>query len=184
MSVETIERATRQWVNKVVIDLNLCPFAQKAMAAKQVRFFVTTASTEDALLEVLQHELALMQENPAIETSLLIHPKALRNFDDYNQFLDYADALLLALDLEGVFQIASFHPDYQFSDTEPEDVENYTNRSPYPMLHVLREQSVEAVVSKHPAPEQIPEENIKQLRQLGKAHMLALFNSCLASDTP
>ncbi|MEM8485370.1 MAG: DUF1415 domain-containing protein [Bacteroidota bacterium] len=184
MNTEHIEHATRQWVNKVVIDLNLCPFAQKAMAAKQVRFFVTAARTEEALLEVLQHELALLQQNPAIETSLLIHPEALRNFSDYNQFLDYADALLVAMDLEGIFQIASFHPDYQFSDTQLEDVENFTNRSPYPMLHVLREQSVEAAVCKHPAPEQIPAQNIKRLRQLGSAHMLALFDNCRNSKIP
>ncbi len=182
MNTEAIERATRQWINTVVIDLNLCPFAQKAMAAKQVRFFVTGAATEEALLEVLQHELALLEQNPAIETSLLIHPQVLRNFSEYNQFLDYADALLAAMDLEGVFQIASFHPEYQFSDTAPADVENFTNRSPYPMLHVLREASVEAVVRKHPAPERIPEQNIKKLNQLGHKHVLALFEQCLRFD--
>ena len=132
------EQATRDWLEQVVIGLNLCPFAHREFANDRVRFAITDATTELQLLQSLESELQLLFGDPSIETTLLIHPQALGDFADYNQFLDLADGLLVQMNLEGIFQIASFHPDYQFDGTSPGDAENYTNRSPYPTLHILR----------------------------------------------
>lgn len=137
--------ATRRWVERVVIGLNLCPFARAPQAEGRVRYVLTDATTEIALVDVLRRELlTLAAVDPAqCETTLLIHPNVLGEFLAFNDFLDVADALLGELELEGVLQIASFHPDYQFADTAPDAIENCTNRSPYPTLHLLREASIE-----------------------------------------
>jgi len=168
----------KKWVEDMVVGLNLCPFAKRELLADRVRFFVSTAKTEEQLLIDLHSELNLLNDDDGIETTLLIHPAVLLDFSDYNQFLDYAEGLLVELGLDGVYQIASFHPDYQFADTETDDVENYTNRSPYPMLHLIREQSLERAVANHPNPEQIPERNVALLRELGREKILALFDGC------
>ena len=140
---------------------------RRELVNQTIRFTVSSADSEEALLAELQAELMHLEAEPGIETTLLIHPSILTQFGDYNEFLDVADGLLAVLDLEGVYQIASFHPDYQFADTEPNDAENYTNRSPFPMLHLLREASVEAAIDRHPDPEGIPERNIALMRELG-----------------
>jgi len=168
----------KKWVEDMVVGLNLCPFAKRELLADRVRFFVSKAETEEQLLMDLHSELNLLNEDDGIETTLLMHPAVLQGFNDYNQFLDYAEGLLVEFGLDGVYQIASFHPDYQFADTEPDDVENYTNRSPYPMLHLIREQSLERAVTNYPNPEQIPERNIALLRNLGREKILALFDGC------
>jgi hypothetical protein len=162
-----IEKATRQWLEEVVIGLNLCPFARKELVNERVRFVVSPADSEEALLEDLQAELWFLDEHPEVETTLLIHPEVLAGFDDYNEFLAAADGLLELLELDGVYQVASFHPDYRFAGTAPEDAENYTNRSPYPMLHLLREDSVARAVDSHPDPDGIPERNIALMKELG-----------------
>lgn len=167
METSLIESATRQWLEDVVIGLNLCPFARKELVNNRIRFVVSLADSEEALLMALQQELVFLNENPATETTLLIHPDLLTDFDDYNDFLAAADGLLELLELEGVYQVASFHPDYRFADTGPEDAENYTNRSPFPMLHLLREDSVARAVDSHPDPDSIPERNIALMQQLG-----------------
>lgn len=167
METSLIESATRQWLEDVVIGLNLCPFARKELVNNRIRFVVSPADSEEALLMALQQELVFLNENPATETTLLIHPDLLTDFDDYNDFLAAADGLLELLELEGVYQVASFHPDYRFADTGPEDAENYTNRSPFPMLHLLREDSVARAVDSHPDPDSIPERNIALMQQLG-----------------
>ena len=120
----------KQWLEVFVIELNLCPFAKKEFKKNRIRFVVSEANTEEQLLIDLWDELQFLHSSEDIETSLLIHPSVLQNFDRYNQFLDHADQLLLELSMEGLYQIASFHPDYQFADTEQDDVENFTNRSP------------------------------------------------------
>jgi len=129
--------ATRCWLESVVIELNLCPFAGQQLRDDRVKFSVTNAATEVQLLQALEAELELLSKNVTIETTLLIHPQVLADFEDYNQFLGLADGLLEQMQLDGVFQIASFHPDYQFADSHPDDAENYTNRSPHPILHIL-----------------------------------------------
>jgi len=167
----------------MVVGLNLCPFTKRELLADRVRFFVSEAETEEQLLMDLHSELNLLNgcsgDGVDIETTLLIHPGVLQSFSDYNQFLDYAEGLLMELKLEGVYQIASFHPDYQFADTAADDVENYTNRSPYPMLHLIREKSLEKAVANYPNPEQIPERNIALLRNLGREKVQALLDDCV-----
>ena len=168
----------RQWVESVVVDLNLCPFAKRELVKNRVRFTVTEVTTEEQLLIALQAELELLNNEPSVETTLLIHPNVLQDFYDYNQFLNYADRLLAQMKLEGVYQIASFHPDYQFAGTNPDDAENYTNRSPYPMLHLIREESLERAIASYPDVDNIPEQNRKLMESLGEIKMKELLRAC------
>jgi hypothetical protein len=171
---------TRAWLEQVVIGLNLCPFAKAVVARQQVRFAVTGAADIAALRECLQEELAfLAAADPSqLDTTLLICPRTLADFDDYNDFLDDADAVLQAMDLEGVIQVASFHPQYRFADTDPDDITNATNRSPWPMLHLLREDSVERAVDAVPDTEAIVEANMRTMRALGHDGWEALRRRC------
>ncbi|HET9210086.1 MAG TPA: DUF1415 domain-containing protein [Thermoanaerobaculia bacterium] len=166
---EQIVTATRQWIEKAVIGLNLCPFAKPVYARDQIRFVVSEAGTPEDLLADLVDELQTLAaaEPEEIETTLLIHPRVLNDFLDYNDFLGIAEDAVADLGLEGVLQVASFHPDYQFAGTEPDDVTNYTNRSPYPTLHLLREASVEKAVASVPDASEIYERNMETLRRLG-----------------
>ncbi len=166
-----VVEATVEWIEKAVIGLNLCPFARAVHAGHRIRYVVTAATEPEALVEVLLAELAtLAAADPAeLETTLLIHPRVLNDFLDYNEFLDVADAAVEQLGLTGEVQVASFHPDYQFAGTGPDDIGNYTNRSPYPTLHLLREDSVERAVAAHPDTERIFENNIETLHRLGRA---------------
>jgi hypothetical protein len=154
-----------------VIGLNLCPFADSAYRGSRVRFRVSVRRSAAGLVEDLREELtALQAADPAsCETTLLIHPWVLNDFMEYNEFLEVCDALVADLDLEGELQVASFHPHYQFADTQPEDIGNYTNRSPYPMLHLLRESSVERAIAAVGDTDEIYLRNIRTLRQLGHA---------------
>jgi uncharacterized protein len=160
---------TQTWLTRAVIGLQLCPFAKAVHLKNQIRYVVSHATGPQALLETLVQELQhLVQADPhTIETTLLIHPDVLTDFADYNDFLDIADAALLELDLDGVLQIASFHPQYQFAGTEPNAIENHTNRSPYPMLHILREASVEAAMQNFDGADAIVDRNIATLQKLG-----------------
>jgi uncharacterized protein len=165
----TVVAGTRAWIERAVIGLDLCPFARAVYAADRIRYRVSAARDEDALLEDLAHELALLHATPErrCETTLLIHPRVLNDFYDYNAFLDAADASIDSLRLRGEIQIASFHPHYRFEATADDDIGNFTNRSPYPMLHLLREASVERAVAAFPDPSAIFERNIETLRRLG-----------------
>ena len=160
---------TRNWLEKAVIGLNLCPFAKAVYVKEQVRFVLSDATTPEALLEQLAEELLLLRDTPAeqTDTTLIVHPQVLTDFLDYNDFLDNADAAVEALDLQGVLQVASFHPQYQFAGTAPDDASNYTNRAPWPTLHLLREDSVERAVAAFPDPDVIVERNIATLDRLG-----------------
>ena len=175
---DTITASVRHWVETVVVDLNLCPFAGTELLQERIRFVVTQSSTEAELLASLQTELELLNTNPEIETTLLIHPQVLQDFDDYNQFLEIADDLLRAVGVEGIYQLASFHPHYQFAETAAADVENYTNRSPYPMLHLLREQSLERSIASYPDTSQIPLRNMALMKRLGIARLKQLLRAC------
>ena len=169
--------ATRRWVERAVIGLNLCPFAKAVYVKQQVRFVLSDASTPEALLEELAEELVLLRDiDPdQVDTTLIVHPDVLTDFLDYNDFLDNADAAVEALDLHGVIQVASFHPDYQFAGTMPDDISNYTNRSPYPTLHLLREASIDRAVEAFPDADVIVERNVKTLDALGHAGWAKLF---------
>lgn len=162
---------TRRWIEHAVIGLNLCPFAKAVVAKGQVRYVLSDAATPEALLESLGEELVLLRDTSVdiIDTTLIVHPRVLADFLDYNDFLDDADALVAELDLEGMLQVASFHPQYQFAGSEPDDIENFTNRSPWPTLHLLREDSVARAVAAYPDPDAIVERNIETLRRIGLA---------------
>jgi len=164
-----IEADTRRWLERAVIGLNLCPFAKAVYAKNQVRIVISDASTEAALLEQLGEELVLLRDTPAdqIDTTVLVHPQVLQDFLDYNDFLDKADAMVEVLDLEGELQVASFHPEYQFAGTQPDDAENLTNRAPYPALHLLREDSIARAVEVYPEPDAIIERNVATMQNLG-----------------
>lgn len=175
--------ATRRWLERAVIGLNLCPFAKAVYVKEQVRFVVSDASTPEALLEHLAEELLLLRDTPPeqIDTTLLIHPDVLTDFLDYNDFLENADAAIEALDLQGILQVASFHPDYQFAGTAPGDIGNYTNRSPFPTLHLLREASIDRAVEAFPEPDAIIERNLETLDKLGLEGWQTLFADQAAS---
>ncbi len=169
---------TRHWLERAVIGLNLCPFAKAVNAKQQVRFVLSDASTPEALLAQLGEEMLLLRETPAeqIDTTLLVHPYVLNDFLDYNDFLELADGLIDTLQLDGVLQVASFHPDYQFAGSAPDDIENFSNRAPYPTLHLLREDSVSRAVEVFAESGTIIERNAETLRGLGHAGWRALFS--------
>ncbi|MGA0800807.1 MAG: DUF1415 domain-containing protein [Steroidobacteraceae bacterium] len=171
---------TRAWVEHAVIGLNLCPFAPAPALKGLIRYVVTDASTLDALVTDLLEELAQLAEaSPSeVETTLLIHPHVLENFIDFNNFLDIADQALSASGLEGEIQIASFHPQYQFADTAPDDIGNATNRSPYPTLHLLRESSIARAVDSFGDTDRISDANIATLERLGSEGWAALRQRC------
>lgn len=170
---------TKLWLEKAVIGLNLCPFAKAVHVKNQIRYMVSAATTPEELLVDLIAELEILAERPAeqIETTLLIHPGVLKDFLDYNDFLEVADGAVEDLDLGGILQVASFHPQYQFDGTAPDDIDNYTNRSPYPTLHLLREESIEKAVAAYPQTDTIFEKNIETLRKLGHDGWARLFVS-------
>lgn len=165
---DAIVAATKAWLEKTVIGLNLCPFAKAVHVAGQIRWVVSPATTVEALAGDLAEELIRLYEaDPkAVDTTLLIHPRVLGDFLDFNDFLDVADELLEKLGLVGKIQVASFHPRYQFEGTAEDDPTNRTNRSPYPTLHLLREDSVARAIENHPDAEGIPERNMETMRRL------------------
>ena len=169
MENQIVIDATKRWISSIVVGLNLCPFARRVFDADRIRYVVTNVTNTAELKAELIHELKLLAaaDRATIETTLLIHPGVLQDFFDYNDFLGTADGLLQELGFEGVIQVASFHPDYQFAGTSSDAVENYTNRSPYPMLHLLREISVTEVSANPDDLLRIPERNIETLRAIG-----------------
>ncbi|CAN5444850.1 DUF1415 domain-containing protein [soil metagenome] len=174
------EAQTRAWVDRAVIGLNLCPFAKAPQVKGLVRYVVSPADEPEALLATLCDELRLLAAaDPAqIETTLIVHPGVLNDFEDYNDFLGAAEAAVSELGYEGVLQVASFHPHYQFAGTEIGDVTNASNRSPYPTLHLLREESIDRAVSAFPEASEIFEANMATLEALGAAGWAELQAQC------
>lgn len=160
---------TVQWLERAVIGLNLCPFAKSVHAKGQIHYAVTPADSPADLLDLLKYELNGLQalESIARDTTLLIAPAAFPDFLDFNDFLPECDRLLRRMKLDGIFQIASFHPRFQFAGTEPDDITNFTNRAPFPILHLLREDSIDRAVGAFPEPDAIFEKNMQTLRKLG-----------------
>lgn len=179
---EEVLAKTRTWLERAVIGLNLCPFAKSVHVKNQVRYALTGATTADELLAELERELThLAEADPkALDTTLLIHPRVLTEFLDYHFFLAEADALMRRLEFDGVLQIASLHPAYEFAGSEPDDIENFTNRSPYPTLHLLREASIDRAVAAFPDAADIYERNMETLRRLGRSGWDELWRE----DTP
>ena len=176
MTDDQVLEATRHWLEKAVIGLNLCPFAKAVYVKNQVRLVVSHARHADDLLEELDRELDLLVATPAdeIDTTLLIHPTLFEDFLDFNDFLEVAEGVVDEHELEGVVQLASFHPRFQFDGTEPEAIGNYTNRAPFAILHLLREESVEKAVAAFPQADAIFEQNIATLEKLGHVGWQAL----------
>ncbi len=176
MNHEEVIAATREWIEKAVIGLNLCPFAKSVYVKNQVRIVVSSARHIDGFLEDLDRELDHLAEvDPEVtDTTLLIHPTLFPDFLDFNDVHQIADEAVAEHELEGVIQIASFHPDYQFEGTEPDDITNYTNRAPFPTLHLIREESLDRAVEAFLEAEMIYERNMETLRKLGLAGWLAL----------
>ena len=169
MTSDEIIAATHRWLERSVIGLNLCPFAEGVYRGGRVRMRVSDCRSASGLLAELRSELTgLHAADPGqCETTLLIHPWVLADFVEYNDFLEVCEAAIVELGLEGELQVASFHPRYQFEGTESEDIENYTNRSPYPMLHLLREASIERAIAAVPDIDEVYRRNIRTLRGLG-----------------
>jgi uncharacterized protein len=160
---------TKKWVEEFVLGLNLCPFARHPYRSGKVRFVVFEGDDTEHLTETMVREIAYLDKTPAsvCETTIVIIRDMLQDFEEYLDYLEVAEFVLEQLDMEGVFQVASFHPDYQFDGTLPNDAENFTNRSPYPMLHILREDSVERAIEAFPEVGDIPAQNIKTMNELG-----------------
>ncbi len=178
-SHEEIVATTRRWLEVAVIGLNLCPFAKAVHVKDQIRYVVSDADDVEALATQLVAELEFLAETSAekIDTTLLIAPNALADFLDFNDFLDVADGLVEELELDGILQVAPFHPQFQFEGTDVDDITNFTNRSPFPILHLLREDSVERAVEAFPDELHIAENNMETLRKLGHAGWKSLFNT-------
>lgn len=176
MNNEEVLAAMRQWVEKAVIGLNLCPFAKSVYVKNQVRFVISEAKHLDGFLEDLDRELDFLAaaDPNEVDTTLLIHPTLLPDFVDFNDFTIIAESALEEHGLEGAIQVASFHPRFQFADTEPDDIGNYTNRAPFPTLHLIREESLARAVEAFPDAEAIFGRNIETLNRLGLAGWLAL----------
>lgn len=183
---DAIVTATRGWIEQAVIGLNLCPFAKAVYLTDRIRYVVSDARTTTELRDDLAQELVfLSQAAPTVvDTTLLIHPTVLTGFADFNAFLDVAEATVERLNLVGVLQLASFHPAYQFAGTSPDDITNYTNRSPYPMLHLLREASVDLAVAAFPNSTLIYQRNIETMRRLGISGWTALGRGAVAHRRP
>lgn len=175
--INAITEQVDQWLNDVVIGLNLCPFAAKPQRNKQIKIFVSETSQEEALLEdILLQLIELSNTEPEkLETTLVVVPNMLQDFWDYNFFIDWVEGLIKQQDWEGIFQVATFHPDYCFGGAEPEDDENLTNRSPYPVFHLIREESMEKVLKHYPDPESIPDTNIARVSALSEEERKKLF---------
>jgi uncharacterized protein len=183
-TLESVVKDTNRWLETIVIGLNLCPFAKAIHAKSQIRFVVSSAIDTDTLINDFQSESKWLRDaDPAdVESTLLIHPNVLNDFDDYNLFLARCDQAVLDLDLEGILQVASFHPHYRFAGTRSGDVTNYTNRSPYPMLHLLREESVTRAVESFPNIEGI-KKNMATLKSLGTAKMDAMLKCAMRPES-
>jgi hypothetical protein len=175
LSNEVIETAVKSWIEKVIVGLNFCPFAKKEMERNTVRYAIfPTTQVNDALGNLLE-ELALLDKQRDIQTTLLIFPLGFAHFESYLYMLELASSLIDQGGYGGIYQLASFHPDYCFDGESQDDPANYTNRSPYPILHILRENSVEAALKRYPQPESIPEKNIAKARELGSSFLKALL---------
>ena len=176
---EKVIEQTNNWIKSVVIDCNFCPFAAKALFNKSIRYVVKSNVNMRESLSALKSELIELETKTDIETSFIIFENDFTNFDDYLDLVEKAERLLTKEDYDGIYQIASFHPDYIFNGADEDDAANYTNRSIYPMLHILREESLTKALSLFPNPEEIPHKNIDFARQKGLQYMQLLRSACI-----
>ncbi|NOQ15772.1 MAG: DUF1415 family protein [Methyloprofundus sp.] len=177
---EKISAQTKYWVEHVVIGLNFCPFARPVFEQDKIHYQVSDAQSLECCLEDLITEVERLDKKNAIETTLLIYENSLYDFDDFLDVVEIANDLMIERGYEGVYQLASFHPDYCFADSDEDDPANYTNRSPYPMLHLIREQSLEHALTHYKDPEKIPETNVHLAKELGLKKMQSLLEDALS----
>ncbi len=178
MDKDKVKQETENWLRTFIIKYSICPFAKKEHDQNRIRYAVFESGEIENCLENLIRECLFLDNNPEIETSLLIFPKHFIDFDDYLDFLNLAESLMIAQSYEGIYQLASFHPDYCFDGENPNDPANYTNRSPYPMLHLIREQSLEQALNTFSQPENIPNRNIRLTREMGLKKLQAILKNC------
>lgn len=183
MSHQKIITATKNWLTSFIIAHNICPFARQVYDNDSIRFVVVESPKPEDCLETLIEECRHLDEQAGTETTLLIFEKAGAEFDDYLDMVAVAEQLLIDQGYEGIYQLASFHPDYCFAGSSNDDPANYTNRSPYPMLHIIREASIERALQAYPDPERIPERNIELTRTLGLKKMKAQLAACKVDPT-
>ena len=178
----TIIDQTKKWIARVVIGCNFCPFASRELKRNSIHYQVEFSADLPGCVQSFINECIRLDQDETIETTLLIFPNAFQSFDDYLDLLALAERELRKTGYEGIYQVASFHPLYRFADSLENDAANYTNRSVYPMLHLLREKTIEKVLRHYSNPEQIPKQNIQFAREKGLAYMQVLRNSCLEED--
>ena len=177
MNTDAIITATQNWLSQFIIKYSICPFAKQVFDQAQIRYQLFTSNDIPHNLANVIRECQYLDQHPEIETSLLIFNNLLQDFDDYLDFVAIAEELLFQQGYEGIYQLASFHPDYCFADSDPDDAANYTNRSPYPMLHLIREASISKALEHYPNPDSIPERNIALTRELGLVYLQGLLAS-------
>lgn len=175
---QQVIRQTECWVKSVIVELNFCPFAKREIERGSVHYRVIQNESLEQSLQSVIDECVLLDSDDTVETTLIIFPTAFKVFDEYLQLVELAEKLLQQQGYEGIYQLASFHPDYRFANSETDDAANFTNRSPYPMLHLLREASIEKALQHHPDPESIPERNIEFAREKGLDTMQAMLDKC------
>lgn len=178
MKTETIIEQTKCWLSSIIIELNFCPFAKREFIKESICYDVSTANGLEANLHALARALEHLDNHAEVETTLLIFAEAFANFNDFVEMIDYADQLIDELGYRSTYQLAHFHPDYCFEGAEPDDAANYTNRAPFPILHLLREDSLQNAIDKHPDTASIPDNNIKLARELGITKMQTLLSKC------
>lgn len=178
MNSADILNNTKAWLETIVIGMNFCPFARKPFESELVRLTCSAAEKDDDILEVVLEELNRLEDSSSsdLETTLIIFPDIYPDFEAFNSLLYVLNEMLVLEGFEGIFQIASFHPNYQFAGTEKHDVDNYTNRAPYPIIHLLREDSVSEALDKHPDPDNIPMQNIQRLQSLSEQELKTYFS--------
>lgn len=176
--IKSITQQTKNWLRDIIIKLNFCPFANREFLNNSIRYSVSEASDLESALHALADEFNFLDNNKETETTLLIFSQSFSEFDDFLELIDYANQLLDDLGCESVYQLAHFHPDYCFDGTEASDASNYTNRSPYPILHLLREKSLQIAIQSHTDTSSIPDTNIILARQLGADKMQQLLDQC------
>lgn len=183
MSPTLIQAQVKQWVETVIVHFNFCPFARRELERNSVHYHIVEQQTQLPAIEFALHQVIeqcqQLDEQTERETTLIILPYGFGLFDDFLELLELANALLEDQGYEGTYQLASFHPDYCFADADPDDAANYTNRSPYPILHLIREASIEQALKSVENPEQIPERNIELARETGENELRGLVTACL-----
>ncbi|WP_068545549.1 DUF1415 domain-containing protein [Thalassotalea crassostreae] len=173
----------KAWIEDLIIGLNFCPFAKKEFVQNTIAYPIFRNVDIESALESVINQCQTLDQNNDIETALLIYPEQFRYFDDYLDFLSMAEQLIIEQGYEGVYQIASFHPDYYFADVDPSDVSNYTNRAPFPILHLIREASMERVIAVHPDVEGIPQRNMSLCEQKGEKYFIEYFKQLAHKDS-